>query len=95
MKDADFPGKGATSGSRFNEGPVAVIHEHGRRVPTRDVDHGIVVGMLADTAGVTMEPRMALAAFPVNGSAGWQLALHSKRTSARTYPASRKHQTSQ
>ncbi len=95
MKDADFPGKGATSGFRFNGGPVAVIHEHGHRVPTRNVDHGIMVGMLADMAGVTMERRLALAAFTVNGSAGWQLALLSKGTSARTYPASRKYQTSQ
>jgi putative transposase len=46
------------------------LHDHGRRVPTQDVDGCIVVGMGAEAAGETVERRLAFAALPVHGSAG-------------------------
>ena len=49
---------------------MAILREYGRRVLVQDVDRSIVVGMQADTAGETVELRLALAAFPVNGFAG-------------------------
>lgn len=45
------------------------LHAHGRRVPTQNVDRGIVVGMGAEAAMATGKDRLAFAALAVNDSA--------------------------
>lgn len=48
---------------------MSFLHVHKRRVPTQDVYRSVVVGMSAETAILTVENRLALAALPVHGTA--------------------------
>ena len=43
LKDKDFPGQRGLSRFPLQRGLMAVLHEHGRRVPMQDVDRSIVV----------------------------------------------------
>lgn len=58
------------SSSRFTEWLTPSLHELRRRVSAQYIDRSVMISMGTEAAGSTVERRLALAAFTVNGSAG-------------------------